>query len=141
MMPGPVGIESDGGQVVMVNAHAEQLFGVAPDELLARQVGELLPGALRWTHATNGLRCPAEPRTRPMGTGMPLAARRTDGTEVPVEISASSLGGSSAVLHCVCRLRAGAQGSPVDRRPRDLLDVLHADAGSGPHVVDSRSVS
>jgi hypothetical protein len=79
------------GRIRSVNPMAEQLFGYERAELLGKNVDMLLPEALRKAHAGHRADSFASPRTRPMGLGLDLAARRKDGSEFPVEISLSHI--------------------------------------------------
>jgi two-component system cell cycle sensor histidine kinase/response regulator CckA len=83
-----VGVRQD-GRVVLVNVRAEQMFGYPRHELIGQPVEILVPDALRDAHVTLRNQYIGEPRPRPMGRQ--LAARRRDGTELPVEISLGSL--------------------------------------------------
>jgi PAS domain S-box-containing protein len=65
------------------------MFGYDPDELLGQPLEVLLPDRLHDTHRDHRARYFAGPRVRPMGSGLDLAGRRKDGTELPVEISLS----------------------------------------------------
>lgn len=83
-----VGIDNR-GQIVLVNAQTEELFGYRRDELLGQPVEILLPDRLRDTHLLHRNDYHAAPRARAMGAGLDLFGRRKDGSEVPVEISLS----------------------------------------------------
>jgi len=75
------------GQIVMVNAQVERLFGYDRSELLGRPVEILVPDRHRAAHP--GLRGGFFRHghgSRPMGAGRDLFARRKDGSEFPVEI-------------------------------------------------------
>lgn len=74
------------GRIVSANAQAEALFGYPREELLRLTVDSLVPDAVRAQHGSHRARYARERRTRPMGAGLVLAARRKDGTEVPVDI-------------------------------------------------------
>ncbi|HTW29018.1 MAG TPA: PAS domain S-box protein [Acetobacteraceae bacterium] len=74
------------GRIEMVNTQAESVFGYTRAEMLGRPVETLVPERFRGQHP--GLRGSffADPRSRPMGAGRELYARRRDGSEFPVEI-------------------------------------------------------
>jgi PAS domain S-box-containing protein len=77
------------GRIVLANPKAAEMFGYPLDELLGAQLEMLLPEANRAAHAHQRADYFHRPRTRPMGIGMDLAARRKDGREFPVEVSLS----------------------------------------------------
>ena len=85
-----VGIAST-GEITLVNAQAERLFGYSREELAGRPIEILVPEHARTVHPAHRNRYFRHPAPRPMGAGMQLAARRKDGTEFPVEISLSAL--------------------------------------------------
>jgi PAS domain S-box-containing protein len=74
------------GRIEMVNAQAQQMFGYARNELVGQPVEILVPERFRAHHP--GVRGSffSDPRSRPMGAGRDLYARRKDGSEFPVEI-------------------------------------------------------
>jgi len=75
------------GHIVLVNAKAEERFGYDRDELYGQPVERLLPVSMRDMHLAHRREFMEDPRSRPMGIGMDLSARRKDGTEFPVEVS------------------------------------------------------
>jgi diguanylate cyclase (GGDEF)-like protein/PAS domain S-box-containing protein len=96
--PDAVVIVDDRGEIALVNAQAQKLFGYTREELVGQPVELLLPDARRDAHAAHRDRFLKAPQARPMGTGMELVARRNDGTEFPVEISLSPLQTDEGVL-------------------------------------------
>ena len=85
-----VGVTAD-GLVTLVNAQAERLFGYSRDELLGAPIEVLVPERARGVHPGHRAGYFSQPRPRPMGARMQLAARRKDGSEFPAEISLSAL--------------------------------------------------
>jgi two-component system, cell cycle sensor histidine kinase and response regulator CckA len=79
------------GRIAVVNAQAERLFGYARDELIGQPVEILVPDQARKVHHLHRAGYVADPRPRPMGTGIELAARRRDGSTFPAEISLSAV--------------------------------------------------
>ncbi|QQP95466.1 PAS domain S-box protein [Lysobacter enzymogenes] len=83
------------GRIVQANAQAERLFGYAPGELLGKDVEALIPSAARERHRGYRQHYMARPHVRPMGvSGQSLIGLRPDGTQFPVEIALSPIGGA-----------------------------------------------
>jgi PAS domain S-box-containing protein len=82
-------IADDVGNIVLVNAQTEAMFGFTRDEMLGKPVEMLLPEPVREVHVRHREQFVGAPSVRPMGTGLELVGRRKDGTEFPVEISLS----------------------------------------------------
>lgn len=79
------------GLIELANRQAEVLFGYTRAELVGRPVDLLVPERAKSIHPTHRARYFTDRRTRPMGVGLALTARRKDGSEVPVDISLSPL--------------------------------------------------
>ncbi len=81
------------GAIVLANRRACAMFGAADTDadLVGRDVDELLPDSLRSAHARHRGRYARHPRARPMGSGLELLGRRSDGSELPVEVSLSPI--------------------------------------------------
>jgi PAS domain S-box-containing protein len=104
------------GKIVLVNAQAEKLFGYTRAELLGQPVEILVPARLHEQHVGDRQGFTAEPRTRPMGAGLALSARRKDGTELPVEISLSPAGeGEDQRIVSIIRDESDRRGAEVER--------------------------
>ncbi|QWP77028.1 PAS domain S-box protein [Lysobacter sp. K5869] len=83
------------GRIVQTNAQAERLFGYAPGELLRMDVETLIPAAARDRHRRYRESYMARPHVRPMGvSGQSLIGLRPDGSQFPVEIALSPIGGA-----------------------------------------------
>jgi two-component system sensor kinase FixL len=89
--PDPIVIVNHGGEIVLVNAETERLFGYQREELLGKPVEILVPERYRAKHPSHRLHYCESQRVRPMGAGLDLYGLRKNGTEFPVEISLSPL--------------------------------------------------
>jgi PAS domain S-box-containing protein len=77
------------GEIVIVNAQAEAMFGYDRAEMLGNPIEMLLPERIRKTHVGHRDGFISDPELRPMGINMELVGQRSDGSEFPVEISLS----------------------------------------------------
>jgi PAS domain S-box-containing protein len=89
--PDAMVIVNEDGEIVLVNAQVERVFGYARKDLLGEHVEILVPERLRNVHGSYRKGFLSDPHARPMGAGLNLYGRRKDGTEFPVEISLSPL--------------------------------------------------
>jgi PAS domain S-box-containing protein len=79
------------GQITLVNAEAERMFGYARGELPGKSIEILVPDGVRPRHGHHLAGYTAGPRLRPMGSNLDLRGRKKDGSEFPVEISLSPI--------------------------------------------------
>ncbi len=88
------------GMIIQNNRQAERLFDLTGEELRGSPIEHLVPERLRGNHVKYRDGFVNDPRRRPMGAEIPLVARRSDGFEIPVEISLSPVefGGEHQVL-------------------------------------------
>ena len=116
-----VGVDSS-GRIQLVNAQTEKLFGYRRDELLGQPVEILVPDEHRREHPHHRAQYFAEPRTRPMGAGLDLVARRKDGSEFPAEISLSSIETDLGIL-VTAAIRDVTERKQAEARFRGLLEA------------------
>jgi protein-histidine pros-kinase len=97
-------IVDDEGKISVVNGQAERMFGYSREQMVGEPIEFLLPERMRDSHVGHRNDYVQRPRLRPMGQGMELQGRRSDGSEFPVEISLSPVTtGSGSFVSSVIR--------------------------------------
>ena len=86
------------GQIVLVNAQAEKLFGYKRDDLLHQRLEILMPQRFRKQHHGQRDQFFSHPAMRPMGSGVELVGLRKDGSEFPADIKLSPIETEEGVL-------------------------------------------
>jgi PAS domain S-box-containing protein len=86
------------GTILLVNNHAEQMFGYPKDDLIGKPHAVLIPERYRKVHEEHEAHFFKEPMIRPMGELLDLFGLRRDGSEFPLEISLSFMETSIGVL-------------------------------------------
>ncbi len=89
--PDAIVIVNQSGDIVLVNAQTENVFGYSRKELLGQPLELLLPQRLGKKH-------PPYREGRPIEAGADLKGIRKDGTEFPVEVSLSPLETEEGIL-------------------------------------------
>jgi PAS domain S-box-containing protein len=93
-----IAIVDDQGEIVLVNAQTERLFGYARHELPGQRVEILVPERFRGQLPRHAATYLADPHVRPMDSGSQLYGLRKDGSEFPVEIGLSPVETEDGVL-------------------------------------------
>ncbi|GAB3167874.1 PAS domain-containing sensor histidine kinase [Telluribacter humicola] len=78
-----------GGNIFMVNPKARLMFGYDEGELIGEKIEVLVPRRHAKAHVQNRVGYSQGPHARGMGSSLDLFARRSDGSEFPVEVSLS----------------------------------------------------
>jgi PAS domain S-box-containing protein len=87
------------GDIVLLNAQAEKLFGYRRDELIGqKKVNNIIPEGFAERLIADGTRTAADVLAQQIGTGIELAGRRKDGAEFPIEIMLSPLESAEGIL-------------------------------------------
>jgi PAS domain S-box-containing protein len=96
--PDAIVIVNHTGEIQLINARTENLFGYSRDELLGQPVEILVPRRFQSQHTGHRNHFIHAPQSREMGAGTELYGRRKDGAEFPMEISLSPLETASGTL-------------------------------------------
>ena len=131
------------GLIEMVNAQAERVFGYSRQEMLGQPVEILIPERFRHIHPALRQMFNTDPRSRPMGGGRDLYARRKDGSEFPVEIGLNPIETEdgpmvlSAIVDISDRKQKEERIQAALREKDILLGEIHHRVKNNLQLVDS----
>lgn len=134
--PTGIVVVDEQGNIKLVNASAERLFGYSRSELLGKNVDVLVPPSAGAAHGSLRESFQQQPDTRTMGADGDLSGRRKDGSEFPVEVALKPISGNGhhAVLTTVTDIseRKRAQDHQqllireLHHRTRNLFSVVQS---------------
>jgi two-component system, LuxR family, sensor kinase FixL len=124
--PSGILLANEEGRIVLINAHLEELFGYAREELVGQMVDVLIPERFAAEYSALRAAYLATPEQRAMGSGRELLARRKDGTEFPAEIGLNSIRTPQGilVLASVVNISQRKQAAEELRRHREQINLL-----------------
>ena len=118
--PDAIVVADQHGKIVLVNARALEVFRWAREELVGRSIEVLVPPRLRATHEDRRAEYGTRPRVRPMGAGASiLSGVRSDGTELPVDVSLSPFVNGSG-HYVIAMIRDASHRVRVEQRLRHM---------------------
>ncbi len=122
-MPDGVVVVNSEGNISLVNAQTEALFGYGEDELLGQALVMLVPERSREIHRGHCEGFLASGETRAMGLGLELYGRRKDGSEFPVDIRLGTMeiGGQRSAIAIVRDVTERKQAEEVLRKQEATL--------------------
>ncbi len=117
--PDAMVVVSPNGEIVLLNVQAEKQFGYSRDELIGREVTDIIPSGFAERLVADKLRSPEEALAQVIGTGIELTALRRDGREFPIEIMLSPLESADGILVTAAirdiSVRKAAEANLIDK--------------------------
>jgi PAS domain S-box-containing protein len=127
-LPDGVLVTDRTGHIVLVNAQLCVLSGYLRDELVGKPVDTLVPPSRRAKHVALRSSYVSEGATvRAMSSRRDIVLRRSDGTDVPVDVALSPLrmGDTHTVLATVRDASVRRRAEIADEQERALLAAMH----------------
>jgi PAS domain S-box-containing protein len=126
--PDAMVVVNQGGEIVLLNRQAERQFGYRRDELLGKNVKNIISEGFAERLIADALRSAEDALAQEIGTGIELIGRRKDGSDFPIEIMLSPLQSAEGILVTAgirdisARQRAEEELRRVNRALRTISD-------------------
>jgi len=120
------------GTIVIVNRQIETMFGYDRGDVLGQPIEFLLPERHRHAHRNHRHNYEADPTVRFMGAGLDLWARRSDGSEFPVEIALSPTQPGNGTTEVIASVRDISNRSDIEARLREAQVRFRGAFDEGP---------
>jgi PAS domain S-box-containing protein len=114
-------IVGEDGVINFASRQVSALFGYPANELLGRNVDELLPERFQTSHIERRAEFFEAPQVREMGANAELYGRRANGSEFPVEVSLSPLPGLPREV--MAAVRDVTDRTATESRSRAILQL------------------
>jgi PAS domain S-box-containing protein len=111
------------GRIRLVNPAIEEMFGYHREELVGEPIEMLVPVSLQGVHGAHRRRYSQHPRSRRMGEGQQLLARRKDGTTFPVDVALSAITTDTGLLVAAAVHDVSERVRAEERRARAERDL------------------
>ncbi len=122
------------GQIALVNAQTEKMFGYTREELIEQPIELLVPERFRNQHHGYRSGFIARPEAKPTGDGRDLYGQRKDGSEFPVEISLNPVQTTQGML-ILCTVADITERKLAEERLRESQRHFRELAESLPQLV------
>ncbi len=122
----------DTGCIVMVNQQLEAMFGHDRADLVGQSVEVLLPERFHAGHLGHRHMFHSDPKRRAMGAGLDLLARRSDGSEFPVEVSLSPASAPQDQGHVIASIRDISDRAASAEQLHEAQLLFHGAFHDGP---------
>jgi len=96
--PDAMVVVDQSGEIVLLNAQAENQFGYHRDELLGQKMTNIIPEGFAERLIADALRSAEDALAQQIGTGIELNALRKDGSGFPIEMMLSPLKNADGIL-------------------------------------------
>jgi PAS domain S-box-containing protein len=125
-LPDGLVIADEDGRIVYANRRLEEMSGYSTEELRGQPIELLVPDRMRRQHEEHRNRFIAQPTVRPMGAGLSIVLRRSDGSEFPADISLSPLAtpGTRVVLAAIRDVTDRREAEERLRRSEERFRLL-----------------